>query len=76
MYGGKTQKISPTEQETLAYMCGKVAKLTEENDTLKKKVAKLKSLMLLTDPVVSHVDMTPLATVQWMAYLYEFPDEG
>lgn len=40
-----------------------------------RKVEKLKALILLTDPVVSDVEMNDTALRQWGEFLKEFPDE-
>lgn len=40
-----------------------------------RKVEKLKALILLVDPVVSHREMNDIAIIQWQEYLKEFPDE-
>jgi hypothetical protein len=41
-----------------------------------RKVEKLKQLILLTDPSVSNVVMSEVATKQWNAFIAEFPDEA
>jgi hypothetical protein len=41
-----------------------------------EKLAKLKSLMLLTDPVVGHIEMNELTKTQWMEFIKAFPDEN
>jgi Lar family restriction alleviation protein len=43
---------------------------------LEAKIAKLKSLMLLTDPVVEQVTMNAIATTQYLEYLRVFPEEA
>lgn len=40
-----------------------------------RKVEKLKALILLVDPVVSHCEMSDIAIIQWQEYLKEFPEE-
>ncbi len=40
-----------------------------------RKVEVLKSLVLLTHDVVSHVEMNGIAQTQWVQFLNEFPDE-
>lgn len=42
---------------------------------LKNKLAKLKQLMLLTDPAVSDQEMNTLSAKQWSAFIDAFPDE-
>lgn len=49
--------------------------LRTENETLKKKLEKLKSLMLLVDPVVSGVVVGNLQLIQWNEYIKVFKDE-
>ena len=41
-----------------------------------RKLEKLKSLILLTDPVVGHVEMNELTKIQWLEFIREFPDES
>lgn len=41
-----------------------------------RKVEKLKRLILLTDPVVSSLEMNDTAIKQWNEFIREFPDEG
>ena len=40
-----------------------------------RKVEKLKALLLLVDPVVSHVEVNDVALAQWQEYIKEFPEE-
>jgi hypothetical protein len=40
-----------------------------------RKVNKLKQLLLLTDPVVSKIQVSELQHIQWSEYLKEFPEE-
>lgn len=40
-----------------------------------RKCEKLKSLLLLTDPVVSSFDVGPTQIAQWNEFIKEFPDE-
>jgi hypothetical protein len=40
-----------------------------------RKVIKLKRLILLVDPAVSHVEMNRTAGEQWNEFIKEFPDE-
>jgi hypothetical protein len=54
----------------------KKAALRAEVVELRTKIAKLKSLMLLTDPVVETYGMNGMTTEQWMEYIRCFPDEG
>lgn len=42
----------------------------------KTKLLKLKQLILLTDPVVGHVEMNELTKTQWLEFIKCFPDEG
>lgn len=48
----------------------------EKIKTLEARVEKLKRLMLLTDPIVSNVEMNSVAVTQWDEYIREFPDEA
>ncbi len=41
-----------------------------------RKVNKLKSLILLTDPAVSHVETNDVSVTQWGEFIKAFPDEG
>lgn len=41
-----------------------------------RKLVKLRQLVLLTDPVVSGVEMNALTQKQWMEFIREFPDEA
>ena len=41
-----------------------------------EKNQKLKSLMLLTDPIVSNVTVNDVALKQWAEFIKCFPDEG
>lgn len=43
---------------------------------LEAKVHKLKSLLLLVDPAVSHFEMNSLTSQQWASFVLAFPDEG
>lgn len=40
-----------------------------------RKLEKLKALVLLVDPVVSHIEMNELSATQWSEYVKEFPEE-
>ena len=40
-----------------------------------KKIEKLKSLLLLTDPVVSHVRVSIVALKQWEEFIKVYPEE-
>lgn len=40
------------------------------------KVKKLKALILLTDPIVSNVQVSYMSVNQWNEYVRCFPDEG
>lgn len=40
-----------------------------------RKVEKLKALILLIDPLFSHMTMNDVAVKQWNEYIKEFPDE-
>lgn len=41
-----------------------------------RKLEKLKSLLLLTDPVLGDVVMNELTKRQWLEFIKCFPDEG
>jgi hypothetical protein len=41
-----------------------------------RKCEKLKRLLLLTDPVVSNVEVNELSVKQWTEFIKCFPDEG
>jgi hypothetical protein len=44
---------------------------------MEPKLAKLKQLILYTDPIVSHLEcMTEAQCLQWTEYLRCFPEEG
>lgn len=45
-------------------------------NTAERKVEKLKSLLLLTDPVVGHVEMNEVTQTQWLEYVRVFPEEA
>lgn len=49
---------------------------TYDGSELEKKVAKLKSLLLLTDPINAHEQVTDLQISAWSEYLRCFPDES
>lgn len=53
-----------------------LAAAQEENRRLRNMTEKLKALLLLTDPSVSHVAVTDLAIEQWNEFVREFPDES
>lgn len=44
-------------------------------DELKAKCEKLKSLILLTDPVVSNEEISRIAVKQWNEFIRVFPEE-
>ena len=50
--------------------------LRNELTATQKKLDKLKALILLTDPVVSNVEMNKLSAKQWAEFIREFPDES
>ena len=41
-----------------------------------RKLEKLKALILLTDPAVSHVTVTETTLTQWHEFIKEFPEES
>ena len=41
-----------------------------------RKCEKLKSLLLLTDPAFSSVEVGPVQVEQWNEFIREFPDEA
>lgn len=45
-------------------------------EAMESKIAKLKALMLLTDPVVSNVQTGSTQVTQWGEFCKEFPDEA
>lgn len=50
--------------------------IMERTNIAERKLEKLKRLILLTDPVVSLVEMGDLSIRQWNEFIKEFPDEG
>lgn len=54
----------------------KLGKYMKRAFVAERKVEKLKSLILLTDPSVSSVEMNELTKTQWMEFTKEFPEEG
>lgn len=48
----------------------------EREVLLREKLAKLKQLLLLTDPAVSSEQMNDLTRKQWVEFVKAFPDEG
>ena len=63
---------SGASSETFAAL----TKLYNELDLLKRKIDVLKSVLLLTHPSVSDVEMNALSIKQWNAFIAEFPDEA
>jgi hypothetical protein len=50
--------------------------LTDMVIEMSNRITKLKQLILLTDPVVSNVEMNETAKKQWLEYIRCFPYEA
>ena len=56
--------------------CSDLQRCIDKIKTLQRKNKKLKSLLLLTDPVVSMNEVNGIALEQWQEYIKCFPDEA
>lgn len=63
-------------QELVAWIDNLEIGEVKELRALKEKCAKLRMLLLLTDPAVSNEQMNDLTLKQWQAFVKEFPDEA
>lgn len=62
-------------QRTSAFNFLKWGEYMKRTNLAERKVEKLKRLLLLTDSVVSNVEMNETAIKQWNEFIKEFPDE-
>jgi hypothetical protein len=69
-YDGYSMETS--DVKTVTIVAAEYAKLK----AIDAKVKKLKSLLLLTDPVVSMNEVNGIALEQWQEFIKCFPDEA
>ena len=61
--------------KTSQYNFAKWGEYMKRAQLAERKVEKLKALMFLTDPELSHACMNELASIQIIEYCKEFPEE-
>ena len=76
----KNKKQNKKEYKTLKkdrdYCFEKWGEYMKRTNLAEAKLAKLKGLLLLTDPVVENMQMNELTKIQWLEFVKNFEDEA